>query len=337
MKNVNYHLPNPDLPPFMIQVVQSIPEMILLEKKIGMVLEEGDGPIKKIGHYIFKAGGKRFRPLLTCLSGHLVHAGPEDIVTCAAAIELIHMASLVHDDIIDNSSTRRGRQSINSRWGNQVAVLTGDFLFAKAFRLLAKPHLLPVLEAVVQAIDAMCEGEIDQSLSKGEVNQSEEDYFHRIHKKTGLLIATCSATGPLITNSESVQLHSLQNYGICVGYAFQIVDDLLDFQGDASTIGKPVGHDLKQGYLTLPLLKLLVHPQYGSKARELLAQKPITPLAEKEIYYLVDNSNVLAHSRKEAEKFVDQAKKQLSVFKPTWPLTALSQLADYVLEPLEQT
>lgn len=309
-----------------------LPELRAVEAKLRTILNENHGDVKEVAHYLLEAGGKRIRPLLACLSGRLMKADFDDVVTCASAIELIHMASLIHDDIIDNSDTRRGLPSINARWGNHVAVLTGDFLFAKAFRLLSSAPLLPVLETVVNAIDAMCDGEIQQSLSRGSLIQSEELYLDRIDKKTGKLIAASCSVGPLLAGGHPVQLLSLQNYGRFLGYAFQIIDDILDLKGDSKTLGKPIGLDLAQGNVTLPLIKLMNHPKYGTRIKTLISQLPDNPLAFDEIYSLLESTGTISAAQQQAQTFVDFAKEQLNVFPRSWVTSALVSIADYVIE-----
>lgn len=310
-----------------------LPELAAVEAKLRSVLNENAGAVHEVVCYLLEAGGKRIRPLLACLSGRLLEADFDDVVTCAAAIELIHMASLIHDDIIDNADTRRGRPSVNARWGNHVAVLAGDFLFARAFRLLSSGRLLPVLETVVDAIEAMCDGEIEQSLFReGTWLDAEELYLARIEKKTGKLIAASCSVGPLLVGSEPTKLFSLQNYGRWLGYAFQIMDDILDLQGDSQTLGKPTGLDLKQGYITLPLLKLLHHPEHGRRARELLPLFTTNSLARAELLDLLEEAGAIQAARRQAQDFIEAAKEQLQAFPPSGIPAVLAFLADYVLD-----
>lgn len=313
-------------------VSRSIPELSQVEAKLEAELGKHSGPVKEISYRLLNAGGKRIRPLLACISGRLFQADPEDVITCASAIELIHMASLVHDDIIDNADTRRGMPSVNASWGNHAAVLTGDFLFAKAFELLSASHLLPVLKQVVEAISSMCDGEIEQSLTKGCITQTEAQYLERVNKKTGKLIAASCSVGALLTGTDPEKLVSLDNYGTCVGYAFQIVDDVLDFQGDSQSLGKPVGLDLTQGYITLPLIKLLEHHEYKDRIKSLLNQLPPSAADMEEIIMALNESGAIEEARQQAKFFIKMAKEQLLVFQPSAEVSALSLLADYVLE-----
>lgn len=314
-----------------LEASRGYPELLLVETKLEAELNKNRGPVQEISRYLLSAGGKRIRPLLACISGRLFKAKLDEIITCAAAIELIHMASLIHDDIVDNSDMRRGLPSVNACWGNHAAVLVGDFLFAKAFQLLSFSRLLPVLEKVVEAISAMCDGEIEQSLQRGKISRSEQDYLERINKKTGKLIAASCSVGALLERGDPVKRLSLENYGQCLGYAFQIVDDVLDFRGDSQAMGKPVWLDLSQGNITLPIIKLLNHPKYSARVEEVLAEWPLTPAGTQEIIQALNESGALDASLEQARSFIDRAKEQLTVFGSSAPVTELSLIADYVL------
>lgn len=308
------------------------PELVQVEKKLQLLLGDKPGRIGQLCQHLLSAGGKRIRPLLACLSGELFEISNEDLINCATALELIHMASLVHDDIIDEADSRRGKPSINSIWGNHLAVLTGDFLFSKAFSLLSAPQLSPVLKTVTEAINSMCQGEIEQAMMKGNLKQTVAEYLNRIEKKTGrLIIASCSV-GPLLAETESINLFSMQNYGLYIGYAFQIIDDLFDLQGNAKLIGKPTGVDLEQGHLTLPILQLLEDPLYNVEAKKVLSKIPLSLGSKLELQQLLKNSGAYDTTYSQAQEFIEQAKAALSVFSPSQSVTALSALADYILE-----
>ncbi len=308
------------------------PELLQVEKKLEDLLSGSTETVMKICKNLLTAGGKRLRPLLACLSGRIFGIEGEDLINCATSLELIHMASLIHDDIIDEAGTRRGKPSVNSVWGNQIAVLTGDFLFAKAFELLSPSHLSPVLTVITMAIDAMCQGEIEQALAKKDLEQTVQQYFNRIEKKTGrLIIASCSI-GPLLAEGEPTKLFSLQNYGLNLGYAFQIIDDLFDLKGSSKLIGKPTNIDLDQGYLTLPVLQLLADPLYKNEAETILSKLPLSLNNRLRLQQLMTSSGVFDKSYNQAREFIKQAKSQLEAFAPSPPVTALLSLADSLLE-----
>lgn len=323
------------IPSQVIEISRSFPELALVEAKLKAELSNHSGPVKDICQELLNAGGKRLRPLLACISGRLFQAEQEDVVTCASAIELIHMASLIHDDVIDNSDTRRGMPSVNAAWGNHAAVLTGDFLFAKAFELLSASHLLPILKQIVDAVSSMCHGEIEQSLAKGNLTQSEAQYLERINKKTGKLIAASCTVGARLKGADPIKLVSLENYGKCLGYGFQIIDDVLDFSGDSQSLGKPVGLDLSQGNITLPLIKLLEHPTYNSRIKNLLHKFPLTNEHIEEIIAALHESGAIEKAKQQAKAFIELAKEQLGVFQPSAEVTALALLADKVLDRIQ--
>ncbi|NLL18666.1 MAG: polyprenyl synthetase family protein [Clostridia bacterium] len=335
MKMLSPFIEGVDIPSTVIDLSRHFPELSMVDAKLEAEFNKHSGPVQEISHRLLNAGGKRIRPLLACISGRLFQVDPEDVITCASAIELIHMASLVHDDIIDNSDTRRGMPSVNAAWGNHAAVLTGDFLFAKAFELLSAPHLQPVLKQVVEAISSMCEGEIEQSLAKGDINQSETQYLERINKKTGKLIAVSCSVGALLIGTEPVKRLSLEDYGKCLGYGFQIIDDVLDFTGDSQSLGKPIGLDLTQGYVTLPVIKLLEHPAYSDRIKILLHKLPPTAAEMEEIVAALNESGALEQAKQQAKIFIEMAKEQLRVFEPSVAVTALSLLADNVLDRID--
>lgn len=327
---IDSHNLNPTL--FSVDSLYSMPELTQVEIKLKELLDDTPGLTGEVCQYLLTAGGKRIRPLLACLSGKLYKMENQDLINCAAALELIHMASLVHDDIIDEADYRRGKPSINSLWGSHIAVLTGDFLFAKAFSLLSSSHLSPILKIVTKAIDAMCQGEIEQGMMKGNLKQTIEDYLNRIEKKTGkLIIASCSV-GPLLAESNPVELFSLQNYGLYIGYAFQIIDDLFDLQGETELLGKPIGIDLEQGLFTLPILQLLGNSLYNASTIRILNEFPLTSKNILELQQLLTNSGAYAATYNQAIEFIDLAKEQLTVFSPSEVITALSSLADYIIE-----
>ncbi len=263
--------------------------------------------------YLLESGGKRIRPLLIILSGKTINSHPnEGLVAAGTAAELIHMASLVHDDIIDQSFYRRGKPSLFSLWGEKNAVLAGDFLFAKAFEILASSGLFTVLQLMVEAIQEMCQGEIAQSEKLFQTDQKEEDYFDRIYQKTGKFLAFCCQAGAIITKAKSEKQSALKTYGTYLGYTFQIIDDLLDFTGESEVLGKPVYQDLAQGNLTLPVLYLLQHPEHGPRIQEIMSRRQLDSASCALIINLVQENGLLEQTYHVAEHCAATAKAQLT-------------------------
>lgn len=209
---------------------------------------------------LLKSGGKRIRPAITLLASRMLGGDEETSITLATAIELLHTATLVHDDLIDSSLLRRGSPTLNSQWSPGATVLTGDFIFARAAKMAAETNSVEVMKLFAQTLTTIVNGELTQLFTNRCVIDR-EDYFKRIYAKTASLFETSAASAALISHSDERTRTALQHYGYDIGVAFQIVDDILDFTGEQSTLGKPVGSDLRQGIITLPTIQYLQdHP-----------------------------------------------------------------------------
>lgn len=318
-------------------IQQMVPEMLQVEELLYQSIGTDQGIIREICTYLLKNGGKKLRPLLIVLCGKAIKSNDknhysEKLIAAGTAVELIHMASLVHDDIIDKSLYRRGQPSVHSLWGQKNAVLVGDFLFAKAFDLLVSHQLFSVLQLMVKAIQEMCRGEIIQSTSLYQTDQNEEDYFQRIDQKTGKLLAACCQAGTIIAKANLSEETALKNYGTYLGYTYQIVDDLLDFTGNIAVLGKPVCQDLAQGNLTLPILYLIKHPEKGPWVKKVISQKELNPANLKLIMDLLNDHDLLTQSQKVANYCGDQAKKSLLELPTGIYRTMLEILIDKALQ-----
>lgn len=231
--------------------------------------------------HLLAGRGKGLRPALVILwssawdQANRRKEGDIAQVACeiAAAVELIHMASLVHDDLIDGSAIRRGRETLNARFGARPSVLAGDFLFARAFRLLARHKDLWVLELMTDAISAMCEGELEQAARSFSCGETEEAHLRRITQKTAHLVAACCQGGAAIGGGSAEEIANARTYGLELGIAFQLTDDALDFVADPRELGKPICQDLVCGALTLPVLRLLAHKALGPATRALIESR----------------------------------------------------------------
>lgn len=228
-----------------------------VEERLQQILECSEGIIREECMHLLNSGGKRLRPMLVLLSGMCFSDLKYSLVDAAVAAELIHMASLVHDDIIDNSDSRRGMVTINSLFGNHAAVLAGDFMFAKSFEILSSISQVKCMKLMVEAIEEMSMGEINQAEDMFNTSVSEDRYFKRIMGKTGILLSSCCGAGAAAGGASESEIELLGKFGMNIGYAFQIVDDILDFTGDERLLGKPVGKDLMTGVITLPVIILL--------------------------------------------------------------------------------
>lgn len=213
--------------------------------------------VENIGHYIVDAGGKRLRPMLALLSGGCCGKITADHITLAAVIEFIHTATLLHDDVVDISSLRRGRPTANAEWGNAPSVLVGDFLYTRAFQLLVAIGNMELMALMADTTNAIAEGEVLQLTKAGDPTTTEEDYFQVIKNKTSVLFAAATAGAAILSGASPSITEALYQYGMNLGNAFQLVDDVLDYEGNAQAMGKNVGDDLAEGKPTLPLIYTL--------------------------------------------------------------------------------
>ncbi len=232
-------------------------ELALLERDLEDILKSDLGLVEGIGEHLLAIKGKRVRPILLFLSSHVGEPDSEAGVKAGVAIELIHTATLLHDDSIDKSDLRRGLPTVNKLWDEQVSVIMGDHLFCKAFALLHETGLDDVARVVVEGSERMTFGEMHQMDKRGDCNITEEEYLELIRNKTAALFACSCEAGALIGGVPAAARESLVAYGDRLGTAFQIVDDVLDFVGDAESMGKPVGNDVRDGRVTLPLIAAL--------------------------------------------------------------------------------
>jgi len=226
--------------------------------------------VEKIAQYIIESGGKRLRPLLVLLSSRALGYGEDDHLKLAAVIEFLHTATLLHDDVVDTSDLRRGRSTANAKWGNAPSVLVGDFLYARAFEMMVELKSLAIMEVLSHATAVIAEGEVMQLMNVKNPDLTEEQYMKVIHNKTAMLFEAASHTGALLAGADESREKALRDYGKHLGLAFQLVDDVLDYQGDAEAMGKNVGDDLAEGKTTLPLIYAMA--KGSDEERQLIRQ-----------------------------------------------------------------
>lgn len=215
------------------------------------------GLVENIGHYLVEAGGKRLRPLMVLLTANALgyaNAGGKGHLSLAAIIEFIHTATLLHDDVVDMSNLRRGRPTANAQWGNAPSVLVGDFLYSRAFQMMVAIGSMDIMAILSDTTNVIAEGEVQQLVNAKNPEVSEANYFNVIDKKTAILFAAACESAAVLCGATAEQRNALRTYGLKVGVAFQLVDDALDYTGDAATLGKNVGDDLAEGKPTLPLI-----------------------------------------------------------------------------------
>ncbi len=277
------------------------------------------------------AGGKRMRPAIALLAGKLGDYRRELSVPLAAALELLHTASLVHDDIIDSAGTRRGRPTAGSLFDNHAAVVLGDYIFAQAAVLVARTGNAEVTRLFAQTMIVMAEAELAEDRVAFDYHQTTADYLQRIKGKTASLFAVAAQGGALVANASREQAEALRDCGENLGMAFQIVDDILDLSGDEREMGKPVGSDLMQGTLTLPSLLLIERRPHDNPIRALFEERGRSDLLAQAIA-MVRESGIIEESYRIARDFRDRACAALAALPRGTARTALEELADYVLE-----
>jgi octaprenyl-diphosphate synthase len=289
--------------------------------------------IPTIGTYIQNSGGKRIRPAVLLMAARMAGYQGERAILYGSVVEFIHTATLVHDDIIDDSELRRGRQAVHSRWGNDVTVLLGDFLYIKSMSLALTQDRLDIIRLLCEVTLRMIEGELYQLTKNGVVDLGEEEHFDIIRRKTAYLFAGCAKIGGMLGETTLEQQDALWDYGFNIGMAFQIVDDLLDFTGEEDVLGKPVGGDLREGKMTLPVIHLLSQDdeQADALVRAVVNTRNVTKEEWRELRALLKRFDSIEYAHRTAVGFVDRAKKALYAFPAGPEREALMALPDYVL------
>ena len=300
-----------------------------LETDLQSLIQSPVNTVNTVYTHLLQAGGKRLRPALYLLCAR---SGAQDqpLIGLAVAIELIHMATLVHDDVIDNAETRRSLPTANKVWGNQVTVLSGDYLFAKAFSIIASYADSIYLKKLTDVVCRICEGEILQSNSAFNPDQTEEQYLSRLAQKTADFIAVSCELGGISAGLNSADIDALREYGYAIGMAFQLTDDLLDVTASAEQIGKPVGNDLRQGILTLPVLYALQHSPERAELREIILSKEMPEAKVARGLTIVHGSEAVEYSYQKVAAYLQQARNVLpETLNPSVHSTLLS-VADFV-------
>jgi octaprenyl-diphosphate synthase len=289
--------------------------------------------IPEMGRYIQKSGGKRVRPAVLLMAARLSGYTGDRAVLNASVVEFIHTATLVHDDIIDQADLRRGRMAVHSRWGNDITVLLGDYLYIKSMGMALTQDTLDVIRLLCDVTLRMIEGELYQLTKTGDVDITEEEHFEIIRRKTAFLFGGCAQIGGMLGGVSTERENALREYGFNLGIAFQLVDDLLDYTADAAALGKPIGGDLREGKVTLPIIYLLRRggDQADTLIRDVVRDRAVTNEQWREILRLMREHRTtdLAYSR--ALEYASRAKDCLSVFPPSREREALIALTDYVL------
>lgn len=306
-------------------------DLALAERAIEASIASADPVLTDIATHLLKAGGKRIRPALAILAARMFRYDESQVMPVAAAIELIHMATLVHDDIIDRSVIRRGAPTVNARWGTPIAVLMGDYLYAKAFSLLADRNQPVILRIMADVVFEMSKGEIEQQQAIFNLALGEDDYMERIRRKTALFIAESCRLGAIVGGADHREVDALFRFGLNLGYAFQIVDDVLDFTSNVRQIGKPVGSDLRSGLITLPVLHALRHSPKAAAIRRMIETRSVDDAEVQAVTAHCEAAGSFAFARAQARAFHELASGALSELPASPMRDTLAQVADFVI------
>ena len=287
--------------------------------------------INQVAEYIVGAGGKRLRPMLLLLAaGALGHRGP-DAHQLAAVVEFIHTATLLHDDVVDESDLRRGRRTANAVWGNAASVLVGDFLYSRSFQLMVELDRIEVMRILADTTNRIAEGEVLQLLHVRNPDTDEAAYLRVIERKTAVLFAAATRLGALLAGADDATCNALHDYGLNLGYAFQIADDVLDYASDAQTLGKNLGDDLAEGKATLPLIHAMAHADDTVRNRLRSAIEHGDTDALPDVVAAIQSSGGLDYSRSRADEYAQAARAALAGLEDNAYVAALRGLADYAV------
>jgi octaprenyl-diphosphate synthase len=289
--------------------------------------------ISEISDYLFKKAGKRIRPALLMLCARLFGYEGNDHILMSALVETIHTASLIHDDIIDHSDVRRGRPTIHAKWGSNITVLLGDYLYIKTLNLAVQSKHREVIQILTDTSAQMIDGELYEYYISGNLNLEETDYLDILDKKTASLFRASCLIGGILCDTSDKERDLLAEYGRNIGMSFQIVDDLLDYTGDIDTIGKPVLIDLEEGRITLPLIYTLNHDGMENKERitQIIQQKELGSETKSEILEIVESNGALDYTYGKAESYALKSKEILKEFPQSIYRDSLDLVPDFVL------
>jgi len=310
-------------------------KLILVEEKIKTKLSSKVHLVNEMTNYQLRTGGKRIRALLTLGSAKLCgySKGTRD-VNLAACIELIHAATLMHDDVIDNGEIRRGKKTLNKIWGNQSSILVGDYLLSRCFEMMVEDGNLEVLKLLSSTSAEISQGEVLQLQHKGEVDMLEQTYLKIISDKTASLFAAATKVGSILANSENKNKEALEFYGKNLGLTFQIADDTLDYNSELKFFGKEIGNDFYEGKITLPIILLYQKANLEEKEelKNLFNKEERSEIEFKKVLFIIKKYNIISDCYKKAEYFINLAFNSLSIFDNSKEKEILQNLTSFSLE-----
>lgn len=304
-----------------------------VEQQFRKDLESDVSLIRKVGEYVLSSGGKRVRPALLLLAARLCDYRGDKAVPLASVIEFIHTATLLHDDVVDSATLRRGIASANTLWGNEASVLVGDFLFSKSFSLMVAAGSLDILRVLSGATTIIAEGEVMQLLCTGEMELSEERYIDVVRAKTAILMSAACESGAILGMASPEKQKMLADFGMDLGIAFQLMDDILDYTASEEEFGKSIGHDLEEGKITLPLIHTLRHctDEERKTIAGVVEQDEMSMEDFRDVSGLVKSYGGIDYTVDAARCYIEGCAAHLSGFEPGPVRDALLGLADYVV------
>ena len=307
------------------------PEMAAMDALIRQRLASDVVLINQVAEYIIGAGGKRLRPMLLLLTAGALGHRSSDAHQLAAVVEFIHTATLLHDDVVDESDLRRGRSTANAVWGNAASVLVGDFLYSRSFQLMVELERLEVMRILADTTNTIAEGEVLQLLHVRNPDTDEAAYLRVIERKTAVLFAAATRLGALLAGADAATCDALHRYGMALGYAFQIADDVLDYASDAATLGKNLGDDLAEGKATLPLIHAMQHSDAATQGLLRAAIQQGDADAMPDVLAAIHACGSLDYSRDRALEYARDADAALSGLADNDFVAALRGLAHYAI------
>lgn len=307
-------------------------DLAQVEADLFALVKSDDNLLYQISYQLLCSGGKRLRPALVLLSGRFFHYQLERVLPVALAMELLHMATLVHDDIIDESVKRRGQVTVNQEYGDKVAVLNGDLLFAHAIKILSQLPDRTILQEMMDAIFSMCKGEVEEVIQNGQISLDIPEYLQRIEKKTALMFSKSCEFGARVCGASTAESRKLAHFGINLGLAFQIMDDVKDLTHSEEELGKPPGEDLRQGIMTLPLILAAQDSRVRDEIVAVMEVKSPPASLIQDAVGLIAASGALQKTVAMAREYRDRSIHALETFSPTPERRSLERLAVSVTE-----
>ena len=302
-----------------------------VEAKLGGLCHNDNPELKPLLDHVLNSGGKRIRPAITLLAAAFYPHDPKNPIIMAGAVELLHLAALIHDDTVDDSDVRRGKATVSNRWGKHVAVLFGDYVFATSATFVCDTNNIRVVRRFSETIMELASGELVEVFNAFDPTQARETYQDRIYRKTASLFCTAAETGSILGGAPEPQIQALRDYGYNIGMAFQIVDDLLDVHGDAAKLGKPVGNDLLQGVLTLPTIMLMERYPDNNPIVSLF-EDPAQDGKVRQVLEMINNSDIIEDCYAIIREYSQKASRCLDILPQCEARRSLLDLCNYIWE-----